>query len=154
MSDPADKPPAHPLHACKDGTCGALACGVVHASYPIAEPPAHPLPWRWVPQDVGGGPGRDGWRFVDANGATLIGDNEDFYGLQVDAEVRAVTERAGAMEALLRRLSRYVLSSASKECPFCETSSHESREDAAGNLVPAKHADWCTLGALLAEING
>ncbi len=60
----------------------------------------HPLPWRWV-EDEGF------WYLQDSEGHNLIAfEHDPFYGVAMTPYVRAVTERAGTMEALLRKFVR------------------------------------------------
>lgn len=65
----------------------------------------HPLPWRWVGENA-----PEGRRLVDANGSQLIGVICNARPALIDDDVavaspyvRAVTERAGAMEMLWRK---------------------------------------------------
>lgn len=71
-----------------------------------AAPVDHPLPWRWKMEAIFDESPPSTGRLLDAGGAELIGAPGTDYGLVSvpDPYVRAVTERAGAMEALLRRL--------------------------------------------------
>lgn len=74
--------------------------------------------------------------------------------LSAEAYAEVLEEREKRLVRLLRRLGRYVLTRACKECPFCEMEHDDTTEDIDGNEVQAQHAEACALRALLAEIDG
>lgn len=84
--------------------------------YPDWEPPApaapeHPLPWRWERWEVGDDPKPEDppiywWALYDASNALVLSFPEEH--CKPTAYVRAVTERAGAMEDGLRHLVNYI----------------------------------------------
>lgn len=106
---------------------------------PVA--PEHPLPWRWY-----------GSSLLDARGRYLITRTEDPSACEPpDPYVRAVTERAGAMEQALRRMiERAFPRMADGElgrCIYCA---------AIGGPPQARHYPECPVApaaALLAEID-
>lgn len=103
-------------------------------------------PWKAVND-------RTWWEITGPAGECVVGlyDSDGQKPSDADARLLAAAPR---MLTALQRLSRYVLTPASKECPFCEEEHHDANYDADGNVIGPQHRPHCQLRTLLAEIDG